>query len=116
MATNNIRPNNKISKFKYLEARATGNHLNPITSISHTSQLSSALLHSQFYYEKPPQTASRHFNHLSQSVDVHVSHIRTNEDDTKYYVSKLTEHGCFAENQSQSVYKSVVSLKCYFNE
>ena len=101
--TDNERPNNEISKFKYLEVRATGNHLNPITSISHTSHLSTALLHSQFYYQKPPQTASKHFSHLSESVSVHISHIRTNEDDTKYYLSKLIEHGCFAENQSLNI-------------
>ena len=61
--TDNKRQNDKISKFKYLEARATGNHLNPINS--HTSHLSTALLHSQVYHQKPPQAASKHFNHLS---------------------------------------------------
>ena len=61
--TDSKRANNKISKFKYLEARATGNHLNPINS--HTSHLSTALLHSQVYQQKPPQAASKCFNHLS---------------------------------------------------
>ena len=106
--TNNIGPNDKISKFLNLEARATGDHLNPITSNSHTSHSSTALLHSQFDYETSPLTASRHFNHLSSSV--HVSHIRTNEDDTKYYVSKLIEHGCFTKNQLR------ISLSLYNNQ
>ena len=32
--TDNRRTKNKIYKFKYLEARATGNHLNPINLAS----------------------------------------------------------------------------------
>ena len=55
--TDNKKANNTISKFKYLEARATGNHLNPINS--HTSNLSTALLDSQVYRQKPPQAASK---------------------------------------------------------
>ena len=82
--TDSRRLNKHISKFKYLEARATGNYLNSINS--HTSHLSTALLHSQVYQQKPPKAASKHFNHLSQNVSGHVSHIRTTEDDTKYYV------------------------------
>ena len=60
--TDNIRPDNNISKIKYLIARATGNHLNPINS--HTSHLSTALLHSQVYQQKSHLAASKHFNHL----------------------------------------------------
>ena len=52
-----------MSKFKYLEASATGNHLDPINS--HTSHPSTALLRSQGYQQKCPQTASKHFNHVS---------------------------------------------------
>ena len=60
----NERQNDKISKFKHLEAiRASGNHLNPINS--HTSHLSTALLHNHVYLQKPPQAASKHFNYLS---------------------------------------------------
>ena len=61
--TDNKRANNTISKFKYLEARATGNHLDPINS--HTSHLSTALPYSQVYQQKYPQAASKHFNHVS---------------------------------------------------
>ena len=55
--TVNKRANDKISKFKYLEVRATGNHLNLINS--HTSHLSTVLLHSQVYQQKPPQAAGK---------------------------------------------------------
>ena len=55
--TDNKKANNTISKFKSLEARATGNHLNPINS--HTSHVSTALLDSQVYRQKPPQAASK---------------------------------------------------------
>ena len=58
----NRKANNKISKFKYLEARATGNHPNPINS--HTLHPPTALLHSQVYQQKHPQATSKHFNHL----------------------------------------------------
>ena len=82
--TDNIRLKKKISKFKYLEARATGSHLNPINS--HTSHLSTALLHSQVYQQKPCQAARKQ----KQNVSVYVYPIRTNEDDTKYYVLNWT--------------------------
>ena len=61
--TDNKIANNKISKFIYLEVRATDNHLNLINP--HTSHLSIALLDSQVYQQKPPQAASKHFYHLS---------------------------------------------------
>ena len=70
--TDNKRANKKISKYRHLEVRATGNNLNPI--YSHTSHLSTALLHSQVYQKRPPQAASKHFNHLPYTVGVHVSH------------------------------------------
>ena len=63
LKTDNKRANNKISKLKYLELRATGNHLNPINS--HTSHISTALFHSQVYQQKHPQAASKHFHCLS---------------------------------------------------
>ena len=82
---------------------AAGNHLNPINS--HTSHLSTALLHSQVYQEKPPQAASKHFNNLSYKFSIPVSHIRTNENNTKYYVLNWTWLFCreLAKNQSLSI-------------
>ena len=55
--TDNKRANNKISKFKHMEARAAGNHLKTINL--HTSHLSTALHCSQVYQQKPPQATSR---------------------------------------------------------